>query len=149
MFPLILYMLSPYRLWDDSNMPNYHAKGTEYMRELARRGGLKSGETRRLKKAMRIIAEHAEQKGIPVTQDPIATLLEAGFLEPENRSGGSHDTDWRCPACHHFNSIKSRACAKCGAVSPRNGRLTRAELRERIAGHRYAAMLREVVSPEA
>jgi hypothetical protein len=55
-------------------------------------------------------------------------------------SGGSHDTDWRCPYCRHFNSIKRRLCAQC-VRSPGNGRLTRAALRERVAEHRVEAIL--------
>ena len=124
-------------------MSNHCPKGTNYMRELARRGGIKCGETRRLQRAMRIIAEYARHKETAGTHDPIAALVDMVAFQRENRSGGSHDTDWRCPRCHHFSSIKSRACAKCKAVSPRNGRLTRAELRERVAGHRFAAMLRD------
>jgi hypothetical protein len=121
-------------------MPNYCPKGTDYMKDLARRGGLKSGETRRYNRDMRRIAG---QSALIQAPDVVSALIEAGVLGRENRSGGSHDTDWRCPACHHFNSIHSRACAKCKRVSPGNGRLTRAELRERIAGHRYAAILRK------
>ena len=123
-------------------MPNYCPKGVKYMRQLARRGGLKSGETRRGKRAMRIIAQHAREKGIDPSLFLLpAPVIDAGMLERPNRSGGSHDTDWRCPGCHHFNSIKRRACAKCKAVAPANGRLTRAALRVRRAEHRIAGIL--------
>lgn len=130
-----------FRTWHYGTMPNYCPKGVSYMRELARRGGLKSGERRRGTRAMRILSEYAQEKGIASLPDPIETLLEAGFFQPENCSGGSHYTEWRCPNCHHFNSIRSRACAQCKAVSPRNGRLTRAAFRARMAEHRTRAIL--------
>jgi hypothetical protein len=124
-------------------MPNYCPKGTEYMRELARRGGLKSGETRQGKRAMRIIGERAQEKGIPLPSHPIDALVDAGFFPRENRSGGSHDSDWRCPRCHSFNSINSRGCANCKSSAPTNGRLRRVALRERAAEHRTTAILKK------
>ena len=66
-------------------------------------------------------------------------IVEA--LEPLDARGGSHDDDWRCPSCRHFNSEKRRARAKCEAVAPMNGRRTRKALRERAAEHRNAAIL--------
>ena len=107
---------------------------------LGRRGGLKSGETRRLKRVHQILAEYAAQKGIP---DPLqlVDVLPEELLKRESRAGGSHDIDWRCRRCHHFNSIKTRACSKCLTVSPPNGRLTRAALRELQAEHRNRAIL--------
>jgi hypothetical protein len=112
------------------------------MRELARRGGLKSGETRRGKRAERIIAEFARSTDAPASlSDQIDALVHDGFFQRENRSGGSHDSDWRCPQCHGFNSIKSRMCSHCGAFSPTNGRLTKAALRARAAEHRTTAIL--------
>jgi hypothetical protein len=50
-----------------------------------------------------------------------AVSLHPGTSKP-NRSGGSHENDWQRPSCHYFNSQKSRACSKCRAVSPANGR---------------------------
>jgi hypothetical protein len=129
-------------------MANHNPKGLDRMRAMGHVGGIASGEARRLYAVQRRLANWNEMQQIGnahgFTDEEIAQELD-----PVDTRGGSHDDDWRCPHCRQFNSIKSRACAKCGAVSPRNGRLTRAELRERIAGHRYAAMLREVVSPEA
>jgi hypothetical protein len=107
------------------------------MRALARRGGEKSGEARRLKKAAKILAgEYATKHGIDL--DP--AVLDARPVNAPNRSGGGHDSDWRCPHCRHFNTIKRRMCAKCGHT-PANGRLTRAVWRERAAEHRTAAIL--------
>jgi hypothetical protein len=120
-------------------MPNYSPKGVQRMRELGRQGGLKSGETRRLNAHMLRMAAYVtacDGLGRGITGEQI---IEA--MRPEDRSSGCHDTDWRCPNCHHFNSIKSRACAKCNTVSPRNGRLTRAALHERTAEHCTAAIL--------
>jgi hypothetical protein len=111
------------------------------MQELARRGGMKSGETRRLKRAQRIVASVAREKGIPMTPDLAGLPLDAASTKRANRAGGSHHKDWRCPHCRHFNSIKSRQCSKCEGVSPLNGRLTRAALRERMEEHRTAAIL--------
>jgi hypothetical protein len=119
-------------------MANHSPKGAEYMRTLARRGAEKSVETRRKKKALKIlIADYATQHGIKL--DPAS--LDVRPAKRPNRSGGSHDTDWRCPCCRHFNSIKRRACAKCHSLGPANGRLTRAALRELAAEHRTAAIL--------
>jgi uncharacterized paraquat-inducible protein A len=122
-------------------MPNYLAKGVERMRELGRQGGLKSGETRRANAfTLRMAAFYVVWDMTGKHFSPVH-ILEA--MRPEDRSSGDHDTDWRCPACHHFNSIKSRACAKCKAVAPANGRLTRKALRERAADHRTMAILRK------
>jgi len=126
-------------LWD---MANYTRRSVKYMRELGRRGGLKSGETRRLKRASQIVADYASQKGTGVPFE-MTKLLPEAVLKPESRAGGSRDTDWRCRECRHFNSLKSRACSKCRTVSPTNGRLTRAALRERQAEHRTKAILRK------
>jgi len=98
------------------------------MRKIAARGGLASGETRRKKKVARLL-------GIPAVPDEM--------LKRPKRSGGSHEYDWRCPHCHHFNSEKRRACAKCKALAPANGRLTRKALRERAEEHRNGAILRK------
>jgi hypothetical protein len=121
-------------------MPNYSAKGVEKMRALARLGGLKSAETRRLKRVERIVTQYARDRGI----DLGPALVSTEPVKRPNRSGGSHDTDWRCPRrdCRHFNSIKRRLCAKCGGT-PANGRWTRARLRERAAEHRVAGILRK------
>ena len=128
------------------------------MRKLGRAGGLKSGETRRLNRAVGIIWEYAREKwGIetPETaQDgyPSVVPYESGVtserLTPEQiaeavrawRRGGSHDTDWRCPKCRHFNIEKRRSCAKCACVPLR--RIFRAQLRARAEQHRIAAILR-------
>src|SRR5712691_13170585 len=88
--------------WHDGTMPNYCAKGEEYMRELARHGGQASGETRRKNRVAKLL-------GIPP--------VPAELLARPNLSGGSHDNDWRCPNCHHFNSEKRRACVECNAVA--------------------------------
>src|SRR5450631_1128214 len=105
-------------------MANYQPKGRERMRVLARRGGLASGETRRLKRVGRITAEWAHRKwgiSIPVTPNDgypavvhelwrmnggSLTLAECEeILRPPDRRGGSHKNDWRCtdPSCRHLN----------------------------------------------
>ena len=119
------------------------------MRELGRRGGVKSGEKRSQRRIERLL-------GIkPVTVDDAGFLhwvwqvtgrqftLEqiAEEMRPVDNRGGSHDTDWRCPECGHFSSIKQRDCTKCYSAGPSNGRLTRAALRARSAEHRNAAIL--------
>ena len=122
-------------------MANYCAKGKEYMREL---GGLKSGERRRLNRVGRIIGLYALEKGNPMPLLVHEMLPMPGIAAEEpNRSGGSHDSDWRCvnPECRHFNSIKRRACAKCRTPGPWNGRMTRKRLRERAEEGRIAAIL--------
>jgi hypothetical protein len=89
-------------------MRNYSPKGVEHMRELGRRGGLKSGETRQEKEALKmILGEYASERGIDLD-----AALAAKPAKRPNLSGG---TDWRCanPDCRHFNSIKRRVCAKC------------------------------------
>jgi hypothetical protein len=98
------------------------------MRKIASRGGVASGVTRHKKKVARLL-------GIPP--------VPAEVLKRPKRSGGSHDNDWRCSHCRHFNSEKRRACAKCKAVAPMNGRLTRKALRERAEEHRTMAILRK------
>jgi hypothetical protein len=114
------------------------SSGPADMRLLGKRGGLKSGEVRRAKRLMRLLGPYASTRGIELdTEAPPAEPVER-----PNRSGGSHDTDWRCPYCRHCNSIKRRSCAKCGKT-PANGRLTRAALREREVQHRFQAMLKK------
>ena len=120
-------------------MANYSPKGIERMRELGRLGGVKSGKTRRANAdTLRMAALYLvwEMTGKRFCGEKI---LEA--IRPPDQSSGDHDKDWRCTHCHHFNSIKRRACAKCKAVSPKNGRLTRAALRRHKAEHRTAAIL--------
>jgi len=63
-------------------MANHLAKGVEYMRAIARRGGVASGEARQGKKVARLLQ-----------------LPEIPALKEPNRSGGSHMNDWQCPAC--------------------------------------------------
>jgi hypothetical protein len=55
-------------------MPNYQSKGVDYMHELVRRGGQKSGETRRLKRAAKIIAQYAAERGMAFAPDPVTVL---------------------------------------------------------------------------
>jgi hypothetical protein len=134
------------------------------MLKIARRGGLASGETRRRKQVQKmIIGLVCDELGFsrpPIVADPqlaaahdiweltgrrftFSQMLEA--MRPVDRRGGSHDSDWRCPhpECHHFNSEKRRMCAKCKALAPANGRLTRKALRERTAGYRTLAILKK------
>lgn len=109
------------------------------MRALGRLGGIKSGETRRLNAVtLRMAAFYLVWEATGHRFTPEETV-EA--MRPPDLSSGDHDTDWRCPHCYHFNSIRRRACAGCNAVSPANGRLTRAALHERVAEHRTAAIL--------
>jgi hypothetical protein len=140
-------------------MPNYRAKGSELMRELGRRGGVKSGETRSRKRIERLLAEYQWRKyGIkPVAGDdryPASVYYVWEFtgrrftleqiseaMRPEDKRGGSHNTDWRCPHCGNFSSIKRWYCGVCHHIAPMNGRLTRAALRERSAEHRTQAIL--------
>jgi hypothetical protein len=126
-------------------MANNKPRAVEYMRDLGRRGGLKSGETRHEARVCGILAECAAQKGTGVPLDLLdpTEIWPESILERESRAGGSHDTDWRCRECLHFNSIKSRACSKCRTPGPLNGRLTRAALRERQAEHRNRAILKK------
>jgi uncharacterized paraquat-inducible protein A len=103
------------------------------MRELGRRGGVKSGETRRQNAfTLRMAALYSvwEMTGRQFTPQEV---MEA--MRPQHQYSGDHETDWRCPQCHHFNSAKRWACAQCKTVSPQNGRLTRAALRELAAEH--------------
>jgi hypothetical protein len=120
-------------------MPNYRPKGTEYMRELGRRGAEKSVKTRQERKAMKILAQYASAHGFDLPAAPVC----AKPAKRPNLSGGSHDTDWRCAKknCRHFNSTKRRLCAKCQSPAPANGRLKRARLRELRAEHRTQAIL--------
>jgi hypothetical protein len=84
----------------------------------------KSVKTRQEKKAVKMaLAEFATAHGI----DLDAALVAKPAKRP-NISGGSQDTDWRCPYCRRFNSIKRHLCAKCDR-NPGNGRLTRAARR--------------------
>jgi hypothetical protein len=123
-------------------MANYLPKGRARMSALGRLGGRCSGETRRrnaftLKMASLFSVWYTCQKGGCTNEE----IIEA--LQPIDARGGGHDDDWRCPSCHHFNSEKRRACAKCKAVAPMNGRLTRKALRERAEEHRTMAILRK------
>jgi ribosomal protein L37AE/L43A len=108
-------------------MANHRAKGEEYMRKIARLGGLKSGETRHRKKVAKLL-------GIPP--------VPAELVKREKRSGGSHHNDWPCPYCGHVNSMKRQACAECGKT-PANGRMTKAARLARAAEHRTQAILRK------
>jgi hypothetical protein len=122
-------------------MPNPKPKGLDKMKELGRRGGQASGEKRHEVTLMKLLSPYAEKHGISVEPE----VLLAG-VEPErrpNRSGGSHDLDWRCSAFHAFNSIQRRMCGKCQAPAPVNGRLTRRALREKAAEHRVEGILRK------
>ena len=102
-------------------MANYRPKGPEYMRELARRGARRSAETRQRKSVEDIlVGQYEKEQGI----DLESGLLGVPAARLQNRSGGSHDTDWRCPY-------------------PENGRLTRAALRTRAAEHRTEAILKK------
>ena len=61
-------------------MANHCAKGKDYMRALAQRGGLASSKTRREKKLMGIIWQCANEQGIDVRAAIIDNaLLAAGF----------------------------------------------------------------------
>ena len=123
-------------------MANHNPKGLDRMRAMGHVGGIASGEARRLYAVQRRLANWSQMQQIAhahgFTDDEIAQELV-----PVDTRGGDHDTDWRCPQCRQFNSIETRQCSQCGKLAPKNGRLTRAELRERIAGHRYAAILRK------
>jgi hypothetical protein len=134
-------------------MPNLRPKGIEYMRELGRRGGLRSGETRNLKRVARIAgivqpATEAERHVVAACdvwettgrRFSLEQILEE--MRPVDYRGGSHGTDWRCPKCRRFNTFKRGSCAVCSVV-PMNGRLTRAELRECAEEHRLMAILRK------
>src|SRR4051794_16380040 len=119
-------------------MANYLPKGVEYMRELGRKGGCKSGEVKRRNTfILRMLDLYTARQflGEDYTLDQIAEILR-----PRDRSSGNHDTDWRCPKCGHFSSAKRRwECAKCGALAPVNGRRTRAAIRKQEAKRRTAA----------
>ena len=131
------------------------------MRNLGRSGGLNSGETRRLNRAEKIIEEHASGKrgfetpetakdGFPSMVSYVSAVTGERFtlgqiaqgMRAVGRRGGSHETDWRCPQCHHFNSEKRASCAECASV-PGNGRISRAQWRACVEQHRFAAILRK------
>ena len=111
-------------------MANYLPKNADEMRERARLGGIKSGETRRLKRANRIVCAIAAEQGIYV--EPWRASRPRSHRP---RPGGSHDSDWRCPLCHRFNHTQTHRCQQCKEFAPKNGRITRAELRERAQEH--------------
>jgi len=117
-------------------MANYLPKDADEMRERARLGGIKSGETRRLKRVNGTVCAIAAKQGLYVEPWP-ASRPRPHYLRP----GGSHDTDWRCPHCDRFNHIQTHRCQKCEEFAPKNGRITRAELRERTAEHKTQAIL--------
>ena len=146
---------------DRSGLKRHHEamqRDTETMRRLGRAGGLKSGETRRLNRAVGIIWEYAREKwGIETPETPknayppvvpYMSAVTSGRLTPEEIAGavrawmrgGSHETDWRCPKCRHFNVEKRRSCAKCACVPRR--RMSRARLRALTEQHRIATILR-------
>jgi len=107
-------------------MANDRPKGTEVMRTIAPLGGVASGVTRHKQKVARILGMEPVPAEVP---------------KSPNRSGGSHDFDWRCPECGHFSSIKNRACAKCRMPGAGNGRWTRKRLREGEAEGRIRTIL--------
>ena len=110
-------------------MPNYRRKGLEYMRELGRRGGIKSGKMRRLHSLMMDLANRQtywEVTGRCLTAEQVRKDFEA-----LNLSGGDHNSDWRCPQCGHFSSINRWVCGACHSLAPSEGRVTRAMLRAR------------------
>ena len=109
-------------------MANHRAKGAEYMRELAARGGKASGVARKQKKVAKILG-----------------ILEipAELAKRPSYSGGWHGYDWRCPQCRHRNSIKRRRCAECDAFALANGRITREARRMWAEEHRVEAILRK------
>ena len=127
-------------------MSNYLPKGREVMSKLGQLGGRKSGDARRgnaytLRFFRSVI--FGEQCPLYPTDTPVDLMERAERMSRIDRRGGSHDEDWRCPnpKCKHFNSAKRTAfCAKCGS-SDLNGRVTRAELRERATEHKYDAIL--------
>ncbi len=128
-------------------MPNYLPKGRELMRELCRRGGQKSGRARRDTADELHILRIVVFGAIPVEEawnsTPAELIERATKASRRGRSGGSHDTDWRCPHCHHYNHIERHSCAKCHEFAPANDRLTRAALRDRAEEHRTQAILRK------
>jgi len=125
-------------------MANRNPKGVELMRNLGHAGGKASGEARRLK-AYELDMLKAIIFRTCSWEDFLASTPEqllARHVFREKRSGGSHDSDWRCPKCKTFNSIKGRVCARCGIPAVRM-RITRKPLRERAAEHRTAAIVRK------
>jgi hypothetical protein len=122
-------------------MANYLPKGRERMAELGQMAGRKSGETRRRNA---LLIRMLDLASVQAKVDGNLTLDQVEeAMRPQKLAGGNHDTDWRCPKCRHFNSIDRRMCSQCSAWAPKNGRLTRAALRERAAEHRTAAILRK------
>jgi hypothetical protein len=108
-------------------MANRLPKGNKRMSELAvlsRRARIENGQKHKVAKLL----------GIPP--------VPAEMLDRPSFSGGSHQNDWPCPYCAHVNGGRRQACAKCGKT-PANGRMTRADRRERAAEHRIAAILRK------
>jgi hypothetical protein len=126
-------------------MANHLAKGRERMRALGSAGGKKSGEARRLNayeldmlKALVFRTCTWEEFWQSTPQE----LLDRHLFR-EKHAGGSHESDWRCPKCRHYNTFKLGICSKCRELAPTNGRLTRKALRERAAEHRTRAILRK------
>jgi len=108
--PLFYKMMSVYRFdWRGHhiNVANYRAKGAEFMRNLARTGGLKSGETRRRLRELKELTKSEER--IP------AAMLKAKRPSP---SGGSHVNDWRCPIAATSTAL-SDECARSAATVQR------------------------------
>ena len=109
------------------SMANYLPKGIERMRALGRLGAVKSAEVRRRNAIeLRLIHYAVARASTGCTWEE---LMEA--VRPLDLSSGNHDTDWRCPKCHHFTSTNRWMCAQCFSPAPARGRLTRARLRER------------------
>lgn len=121
-------------------MPNYKPKGIETMRNLGRVGGKKSGEARR-----RLAVERRMLSLVgawEMCRDRLTLAdFEEGAVRLPDLSGGSHDTDWRCPNCRQFQSAKRWICRHCGHVA-RKRRTTRKRLRELEAEHRTGGILR-------
>ena len=124
-------------------MANYLPKGRDRMSALGKVGGTKSGESRR-DKALTLDMYQAILFRTCSWEEFCTTTVEElveRHLFRAKRSGGSHDNDWRCPTCRHFNSEKRRACAKCGSVVLAIGRVTRKAFRERSAERQTSAFL--------
>ena len=120
-------------------MPNYKAKGVETMRALGRVGGKKSGEARRKNAVQRRMLDLVGVWEIRkhLTFEQVEEEAARGF---PNASGGSHDTDWRCPGCHQFHSAKRWFCRRCGRVILK--RTTRKRLQELEAARAKTGILR-------
>jgi hypothetical protein len=122
-------------------MPNYKPKGFETMRKLGRAGGKKSGEVRRQHARERHMLDLIgvwEPCRVELSLEQVEEVTAQGL---PNASGGSHDTDWRCPGCHQFHSAKKWFCRRCGRLIRK--RTTRKRLRELEAEHRTAGILRK------